>query len=348
MSALSASKILIKGSCIPNGIPALSALDYRELGINTADGKIFAKTTNDVIVSFLNSLQAPFVLDQSLSSIMPQYGCNNISSVIGSVLNGDNNTISGNFAVIVNGTNNTISADGNYGSILGGKNNTLNHPETFIIGSNISSHLSGFTYVNNLTAAGKIYGDGSQLTGIVANGYDTEVRLLTSNWQHTLTTVQQNSANWNADLSSYAPLSGGTLSGSLSATSLSSTNLKIVANSGNVTLSVANSSVGINTDSPNQALTVVGDISATGSITAGSSANTVLYVASNGKVGINTQTSNKELTVVGSISSTDVIYTNSDVEVTDHTKGLILRSPNNARWRITITNTGSLSAVSLA
>jgi len=45
-------------------------------------------------------------------------------------------------------------------------------------------NLSGFTYVNNLTAAGKIYGDGSELTGIVAG--DTEATTL----------VRSNSAKW--------------------------------------------------------------------------------------------------------------------------------------------------------
>lgn len=37
----------------------------------------------------------------------------------------------------------------------------------------------------------------------------------------------------------------------------------------------------------------------------------------------------------------------SDVEVTDSTKGLILKSPNGTRWRVTINNAGALSTASL-
>lgn len=36
-----------------------------------------------------------------------------------------------------------------------------------------------------------------------------------------------------------------------------------------------------------------------------------------------------------------------DIEITDATKGIILRSPNNARWRITVSDAGVLTAVSL-
>ena len=204
MSALSASKILLKGSSVPNRIPALSSLDYRELGINTTDGKLFAKTSEDVIATFLNSSQAPFVLNQSLSSIIPQYGSNTASSVFGSVLNGFNNDVSGGGSTVVNGENNDIAGDyaiigsglnniitinGDYGAILGGVNNTLSHQESFILGSNISSHLSGFTYVNNLSVLGKIYGDGSSLTGITGGGGG-------SGDENVNTLVRSNSATW--------------------------------------------------------------------------------------------------------------------------------------------------------
>jgi len=37
----------------------------------------------------------------------------------------------------------------------------------------------------------------------------------------------------------------------------------------------------------------------------------------------------------------------NDIEVTDFTKGVILRSPDNSRWRITATNTGALSTTKL-
>ena len=145
----------------------------------------------------------------------------------------------------------------------------------------------------------------------------------------------------------YLPLSGGTLTGSLSVQTLSADKLEVLVDSSDTTLYVATGNVGINTSIPNKALTVVGEISATGAATLGSSVDTVLYASPTGKVGVNTDTPNKELTVIGSISSTDVVYVDSDVEITDSTKGIILRSPNNSRWRVTITDNGTLSAVSL-
>lgn len=39
--------------------------------------------------------------------------------------------------------------------------------------------------------------------------------------------------------------------------------------------------------------------------------------------------------------------TSGDVEITDATKGLILRSPNGTRWRVTVNNSGALVVASL-
>ena len=39
--------------------------------------------------------------------------------------------------------------------------------------------------------------------------------------------------------------------------------------------------------------------------------------------------------------------TTNDIEITDTTKGVILKSPNGTRWRIGITNSGELTATSL-
>jgi hypothetical protein len=43
----------------------------------------------------------------------------------------------------------------------------------------------------------------------------------------------------------------------------------------------------------------------------------------------------------GSLSAT------GDIEITDATKGIILKAPNGTRWRTTVTNTGALSTVSI-
>lgn len=229
---LSASKILIKRSSVPGAVPSLTSLDTGELAINIADKKIFFKDTDNKLATFEES---PFTFLSNLSSIIIKNGNNNVTEVYSNVfggynnditgagstvINGENNDISGDFAVIVNGLNNTIDIGGDYGAILGGKNNTLNDQESFILGSNITSHLSGFTYVNNLSSLGKIYGDGSNLTGIVAGdteattlvrtnsaqwnvaysstGADLAVRALTANWESTYTIVTQTSSNWNS------------------------------------------------------------------------------------------------------------------------------------------------------
>ena len=72
--------------------------------------------------------------------------------------------------------------------------------------------------------------------------------------------------------------------------------------------------IGIGTLTPNEKLTVTGNISATGNVYAsgqfevnGGGANTTLYVE-DGKIGVNTETPNEALTVVGSISATEDIY----------------------------------------
>ena len=226
--------ILIKRSNISGVVPRLTSLELGELGLNTHDGKIFLKTETPYstsIKSFLNSEEIPYVLNESLSSILPLYGNNTVSEVFSVVLGGYNNDITGGGSTVVNGEDNDIHSDfgfigsglnntlsGDYGAILGGKNNQLNHSESFIIGSNLVSHLSGFTYVNNISAQGSFYGDGSHLTGIVATGVvgpDTEVRALTANWESTYLTVSSLSASWASTTADYLPLSGGALTGTI-------------------------------------------------------------------------------------------------------------------------------------
>jgi hypothetical protein len=42
-----------------------------------------------------------------------------------------------------------------------------------------------------------------------------------------------------------------------------------------------------------------------------------------------------------------VMVGNRDVEITDLTKGYVLRSPNGSRWRLSVSNTGVVSAIAL-
>lgn len=72
-----------------------------------------------------------------------------------------------------------------------------------------------------------------------------------------------------------------------------------------------------------------------------------LWLSTSGNVGIRTAYPNERLTVSGNISATGTVYTNGDIEITDSTKGIILRSPNGIRWRITITDSGTLTPVQI-
>ena len=51
--------------------------------------------------------------------------------------------------------------------------------------------------------------------------------------------------------------------------------------------------------------------------------------------------------ISGNLNVTGTGTHSSDVEITDTTKGVILKSPDGTRWRITIDNTGVLTTTSL-
>lgn len=165
------STVLHKRSDVPGRIPTLASLSAGELAINTSDGKLFIRTVDNQVKEFRNNNQHPYLLNQSLSAVYPQYGNNTVTQVFAGVLggynndisgagstavNGENNDIAGDFAFIGTGLNNIIGIDADYSAILAGKNNQLLHANSFIVGSNITSHLSGFTYVNNLSAVERV------------------------------------------------------------------------------------------------------------------------------------------------------------------------------------------------
>lgn len=236
MPPVNGNKILIKRSDVPSNVPDLTALDLGELGINTHDGKIFIKTETPSLTSireFLNSDDLPYIYNESLSGVIPKDGGNTITEVFSDVLGGFNNDISGGGSTVVNGEDNDIESDhsiigsglnnkikigADYSFIAAGQNNRIDHSNVFTLGSNLSSHANDFTYVNNISAQGFFYGDGSNLTGIVASGVvgpDTVVRSLTSNWESTYITVSSLSAAWASSSGDYLPLSGGTLTGTI-------------------------------------------------------------------------------------------------------------------------------------
>lgn len=196
------SLILHKRNSISGVVPQVSALSAGEIAINTADGKLFTKTIGGSVKEFVSTDNFPYVLNTALSSVNYRYGNNTSTGILAGVLggvdndvsgagstviNGSDNDIAADYAFIGNGSNNKILANGDFGGIVGGQDNTLSHPDSFIIGSNISSHLSGFTYVNNLSATGYLYGDGSRLTGINANSTSTTTSIVSSNFVATTT-----------------------------------------------------------------------------------------------------------------------------------------------------------------
>jgi hypothetical protein len=218
------STILHKRSSVGGHTPNPVALSAGEIAINVSDGTLFVKTTEETVKSFLNSEHNSYNLNQLLSSVNFQYGNNTVTEVLGSVLGGVDNNVSGGGSTIVNGSDNSIDADyaiigngannyitsaGDYGAIIGGVNNTLSHSNSFILGSNITTHSENFTYTNNLSVlSGSLLGGNLQVAG-------------------------------NAELGSSQE---------------------------QTSLYVTNQLVGINTESPNEALTVVGNISASGNI----------------------------------------------------------------------------------
>lgn len=75
---------------------------------------------------------------------------NEIYNSYGVIGGGTSNINRGYAAIIGSGQNNTIGAGSFYNGILGGRNNSLSHNDSFILGSNITSVSSNFTYVENL------------------------------------------------------------------------------------------------------------------------------------------------------------------------------------------------------
>lgn len=115
--------------------------------------------------------------------------------------------------------------------------------------------------------------------------------------------------------------------------------------------------VGIGTDAPNEKLTVVGNISATGTIysdggmeISSGGGDTTLFIE-DGKVGINTEAPNEALTVVGSVSATEDIYAVNSVftGTLDVDGGATFGSALSAAGNLTIDGTSSLvGAVTLS
>jgi hypothetical protein len=75
--------------------------------------------------------------------------------------------------------------------------------------------------------------------------------------------------------------------------------------------------------------------------------NSLFVNASTDRVGIGTISPTEKLTVLGNISGSGSVIINDDFESIDSTKGVVLKSPNGSRFRITIDNSGALTTTAL-
>ena len=117
---------------------------------------------------------------------------------------------------------NSISLQSSIASVLGGTNNALTGTNSFIIGSNITAAITGFTLVNNLSATGMVFDSAGSsdewnsaytYTSTNSAAINSTYSILTANsagwsnvysilsatsgsWTSTYSTVSANSGNW--------------------------------------------------------------------------------------------------------------------------------------------------------
>jgi hypothetical protein len=117
--------------------------------------------------------------------------------------------------------NNKIFSTSNNSAILGGQNNTLTGDNSFILGSNITAAITGFTLVNNLSTTGTVY----------TSSGDSNL------WYSAYTAISPNSANWNSVYTSFSGVSAQSSSVftavSPNSANWNSTYTTVTANSGN-------------------------------------------------------------------------------------------------------------------
>jgi len=118
---------------------------------NTIDGPIFPST-----YSLIGGGSTNIITNSRYSLIGNGFG--NDITVLGilggwnSILNGESNSISAavNFSTILGGTNNTVNYT--YSTIVGGTSNIAANPNTFILGSNITTTTPDTTYTEKVVA----------------------------------------------------------------------------------------------------------------------------------------------------------------------------------------------------
>jgi len=132
------------------------------------------------------------IIGENTGNVVIAGGVGNcITGATSAVLGGSGHVISGVHSTIGGGKNNTVSAHSS--SILAGAFNTVSHTNSHVIGSNITSDKTNYTFVNNLDTEGDvIIGDTLDVGGVVS--VDSKINIT----QLTLTdaaTVSWNLAN---------------------------------------------------------------------------------------------------------------------------------------------------------
>jgi hypothetical protein len=154
-------------------------------------------------------------------------------------------------------------------SIGAGTTTTL-YVTDMLVGINTETPNEELTVVGDISATGVIYGSASGLTNIT----DSDVRSLTANWESTYNTVSSLSALWEESaeilptVTDYLSTNNVLISSLTVIETLSvKGTLEVGGGGAGTDLFVGgNSKIGINTETPNEELTVVGDISANGLI----------------------------------------------------------------------------------
>jgi hypothetical protein len=200
----------------------------------------------------------------------------------------------------------------------------------------LNSEYDLFTFNNNLSSFSFKYGNNTvdEIFSSIFNGINNKI----SGAASTITNGEENEIQ-----SNFSFIGAGYNNKIL----LDSNNSFNAAGSNNVIQHENVFTLGSNLTSHAENFTYVNNLSSTGSLYVNNSLElnnnqeTIsLYVSAN-KVGINTETPTEALSVVGNASVTE------DLEITDFNRGIILRSPNNNRWRITIDNSGQLITAEL-